>query len=393
MVKVTVARSFLITGLFFLACAVPAFAQEGQVLTELENQVSSAAKGWETTIMEAAKSLFWILATIEIGIAAVWLAIQSASLDSWFAELVRRIMFIGFFAFVLTQGPTFARAVVDSLFQIGAGGGSASPAEVFDAGIRVASQMSLQAQFGVFEDNALAIAAVLAMGIVVISFSLVAAIFVSVMVEMYVGLLAGMIMLGLGGSSFTKDFAIRYLVYAFGVGMKLMALVMIAKIGSNVLLGLAQAPTASSDQFVTTLAIAGISVVVFIIAMYVPNIIQGVVQGASVSGGMEAIRHGGQAASFAAGAGFLAAGAAGAGFAAAQAARAGGSSVAGAALRGMGASFSSGAQAAGSAAKEKAIGSPGAYAGSILGLANAKLDEQRGGHGGPKPPPERNDKP
>ncbi|MBX4892927.1 MULTISPECIES: P-type conjugative transfer protein TrbL [Rhizobium] len=393
MVKVAVARSFLITGLFCLAYAVPAFAQEGQVLTELENQVSSAAKGWETTIMEAAKSLFWILATIEIGIAAVWLAIQSASLDSWFAELVRRIMFIGFFAFVLTQGPTFARAVVDSLFQIGAGGGSASPAEVFDAGIRVASQMSEQAQFGVFEDNALAIAAVLAMGIVVICFSLVAAIFVSVMVEMYVGLLAGMIMLGLGGSSFTKDFAIRYLVYAFGVGMKLMALVMIAKIGSNVLLGLAQAPTASSDQFVTTLAIAGISVVVLIIAMYVPNIIQGVVQGASVSGGMEAIRHGGQAASFAAGAGFLAAGAAGAGFAVAQAARAGGSSVAGAALRGMGASFSSGAQAAGSAAKEKAIGSPGAYAGSILGLANGKLDEQRGGHSGPKPPPERNDKP
>ncbi|MGO8484923.1 type IV secretion system protein, partial [Rhizobium leguminosarum] len=77
-------------------------------------------------------SRLWILATIEIGIAAVWLAIQSASLDRWFAELVRRIMFIGFFAFVLRQGPTFARAVVDSIFQIGAGAGSASPAEVFD---------------------------------------------------------------------------------------------------------------------------------------------------------------------------------------------------------------------------------------------------------------------
>lgn len=392
MVKSNFERPFLIAGLACLACAAPALAQEGQVLTELENQVSAAAKGWETTIMDAAKSLFWILATIEVGIAAVWLAVQAASLDSWFAELVRRIMFIGFFAFVLTQGPTFARAVIDSLFQIGSGGGSASPAEIFDAGIRVASQMSQQAKFGVFEDNALAIAAILAMGVVVICFSLVAAIFVSVMVEMYVGLLAGMIMLGLGGSSYTKDFAIRYLIYAFGVGMKLMALVMIAKIGSQVLLGLANAPTASSDRFVTTLSIAGISVVVFIIAMYVPSILQGVVQGASVSGGMETIRHGGQAASFATGAGFLAAGAAGAGFAAAQAARAAGSSVAGAALHGIGVGFGSGAQAAGSAAKEKAIGSPGAYAGSILGLANAKLDEQRGGHGAPKPPPERNDR-
>lgn len=376
-----------------LAFVAPAYAQEGQVLTELENQVVAAARGWETTIMDAARSLFWILAAIEIGICAVWLALQAASLDSWFAELVRRIMFVGFFAFVLDQGPTFARAVVDSLFQIGAGGGSASPAEVFDAGIRVASQMSQQAKFGLFEDNALAIAAVLAMGVVVICFSLVAAIFVSVMVEMYVGLLAGMIMLGLGGSTFTKDFAVRYLVYAFSVGMKLMALVMIAKIGSNVLLGLAQAPTATSDQFITTLAIAGISVVVFIVAIYVPNIIQGVVQGASVTGGMETIRHGSQAASFAAGAASLAAGAVGASAAAAQSARAAGSSAVGAALRGMGAGLSSGAKAVGSAAKEKAIGSPGAYAGSLLGLANAKLDQSRSGYSGPKPPPERNDTP
>jgi type IV secretion system protein TrbL len=377
---------------FAAVAAQPALAQEGSVLTSLQSQITTAAKGWETTVMDAARSLFWILATIEIGIAAVWLAIQSASLDSWFAELVRRILFVGFFAFVLAQGPTFAKAVVDSLFQIGAGGGTASPADVFNAGLAVATKMSEKVQFGLFEDNALAISAAFAMVVTVIAFSLVAAIFVSVMVEMYIGLLAGMIMLGLGGSSFTKDFAIRYLVYAFSVGMKLMALVMISRIGSEVLIGLANQPDIG-DQFQTALAIAGIAVVVFIIAMYVPNIMQGVVQGASVSGGMEAIRHGGQAASFAAGAGFLAAGAAGAGFAAAQAARAGGSSAAGAALRGVGASFSSGAQAAGSAAKEKAIGSPGAYAGSILGLANAKLDEQRGGHSGPKPPPERNDKP
>ncbi|WVT78176.1 P-type conjugative transfer protein TrbL (plasmid) [Sinorhizobium chiapasense] len=367
-----------------------ALAQEGSVLTSLQSQITTAAKGWETTVMDAAKSLFWILATIEVGIAAVWLALQAASLDSWFAELVRRIMFVGFFAFVLAQGPTFAKAVVDSLFQIGAGGGTASPADVFNAGLAVATKMSEKIQFGLFEDNALAISAAFAMVVVVISFSLVAAIFVSVMVEMYLGLLAGMIMLGLGGSSYTKDFAIRYLVYAFSVGMKLMALVMISRIGSEVLIGLANEPQVG-DQFQTALAIAGIAVVVFIIAIYVPNIIQGVVQGASVTGGMETIRHGGQAASFGAGAGFLAAGGVSAGFAAGQSARAAGSSLAGAALRGFGAGIGSASSAVGSAAKEKAIGSPGAYAGSILGLANAKLDESRGGHSGHQPPPERKD--
>ena len=378
--------AFTVIGIVLLA-STPVLAQQGSVLTTLENQVVTAARGWQTTVMNAARSLFWILAGIEVAIAAVWLAINTASLDSWFGELVRRIMFIGLFAFILDQGPSFAKAIVDSLFQIGASGGSASPANIFDAGIRVASKMSEQAKFGLFEDNALAIAAVFAMVVVVVCFSLVAAIFVAVLVEMYVGLLAGMIMLGLGGSSFTKDFAVRYLIYAFSVGMKLMALVMIARIGSEVLLGLADSPTGKSEQFVTTLAIAGIAVVVFIIAMYVPAILQGVVQGASVAGGMEAIRHGGQAATFAAGGAFLGASAAASGAATASAARAGGSSMTAAALRGMAAGIGNAGWAAGSAAKEKAIASPGAHAGSLLGLANAKLDQSRP-PGKPAPSPQ-----
>ncbi len=158
-----------------LIASSPALAADGSVLTTLENQVVAAAKGWETTIMDAARSLFWILAGIEIGIAAVWLALQAASLDAWFAELVRRIMFVGFFAFVLDRGPALAKAIVDSLFQIGAGGGSASPANVFNAGLTVASKMSEKISFGLFQDNALALAAALAMIVSVIAFSLVAA--------------------------------------------------------------------------------------------------------------------------------------------------------------------------------------------------------------------------
>lgn len=360
-----------------MLASAPALAQEGSVLTTLENEVVTAAKGWEATVMDAARSLFWILASIEVAIAAVWLALQTASLESWFAELVRRILFIGFFAFILDQGPSFAKAVVDSLFQIGADGGSASPANIFDAGILVASKMSKQAKFGLFEDNALAIAAVFAMIVVVVCFSLVAAIFVAVMVEMYVGLLAGMIMLGLGGSSYTKDFAVRYLVYAFSVGMKLMALVMIARIGSDVLLGLAETPIGESEQFITTLATAGISVVIFIIAIYVPAIIQGVVQGVSVSGGMETIKHGGQSASAALGVAALAYGGARAGASSYSDARQSGSSFGSAAVKGAFSGMGSAGGAFAAAAKDQAIGAPGSYGTSTLGLANAKLDANR----------------
>jgi type IV secretion system protein TrbL len=361
-----------------LLTASPALAQDGSVLTTLENQVVTAAKGWEDTISNAARSLFWILAGIEVGIAAVWLALQAASLEAWFAELVRRIMFIGFFALVLDRGPALAKAIVDSLFQIGAGGGSASPANVFNAGLTVASKMSEKINFGLFQDNALALSAALAMIVSVIAFSLVAAIFISVLVEMYVGLLAGMILLGLGGSSYTKDFAVRYLIYAFSVGMKLMALVMIARIGSEVLIGMAN-DASVGDQYQTALAIAGIAVVVFVISMYVPNIIQGVVQGASVTGGMETIRHGSQAANFAigtaVGTGSLAWGGAKAGAAAYSDARNSGSSMASATLKGMASGGAAAAGAVASAARDQAMGGRGTYGTSTLGLANAKLDE------------------
>ena len=377
-------RLILFVAVATLIQAQPSLAQDGSLLTNLENEIASASQGWESTVMQAARSLFWILAGIELAIAAVWLAISSASLDTWFAELVRRILFIGLFVFILEQGPGFARAVVDSLFQIGAGGGSASPANVFNAGLQVASEMSEKARFGLFEDNALAIAAVFAMVIVVISFSLVAAIFVAVMAEMYVGLLAGMIMLGLGGSSFTKDFAVRYLVYAFSVGMKLMALVMIARIGSEVLINLANNSSSAADDFLPSRAIGGISVVVFVIAMYVPNIVQGVVQGVSVTGGMEAIRHGGQAASFAAGGAALARGGARAGAAAYSDARAAGSGFGAAALKGMTSGVGAASGAVASAARDKSIGVPGTWGASTLGLANAKLDQSLG-RAGPRP--------
>lgn len=361
------------------AASEPAVAQSfNNVVDTIQTRITDTAKSWEATILQAATSLFWLLALIEVGICAIWLAINSATLEAWFGELVRRIMFIGFFLFVLTTGPQLAKDVVNSLFQIGGGSGSVSPADVFDAGLRVGASLSEKISFGLFEDNALATAAVFSMMVVVICFGLVAAIFIAVITEMYVGLLAGMIMLGFGGTSFTKDFAIRYLIYAFSVGMKLMALVMIASIGSDVLIGIAEDPTTEESAYATT-AIAGIAVIIFMVAMYVPNIVQGVVQGVSVTGGMESIRHGGQATSATLGAGTLAYGGARAGASAYSAARQSGASFGSAAVKGVFSGVGSAGGALASAAKDQAIGAPGSYGTSTLGLANAKLDGGRAG--------------
>lgn len=111
-----------------------------------------------------------ILAGIEIGIAAVWLAIQAASIEAWFAELVRRIMFIGFFAFALSEGPSFAKAVVDSLYQIGGGSTSLAGECLQCRSDRCCGHVG-ENFLRVFQDNALALSASLAMIVSVIAFS------------------------------------------------------------------------------------------------------------------------------------------------------------------------------------------------------------------------------
>jgi len=94
---------------------------------------------------------------------------------------------------------------------------------------------------------------------------------------------------------------------------------------------------------------------------------------------MEAIRHGGQAASMAAGGAALAWGGARAGASAYSGARAEGSSFGAAALKGMASGIGAASGAVASAAKDKAIGTPGTWGASTLGLANAKLDAKQSG--------------
>ena len=339
------------------------WAADGGAVSNLENQISAAAKSWQTTITDAARRLFWLLAFIEIGIAAVWLALQSSSMDSWIAEIVRRIMFVGFFLFVLEQGPALAKAIVESLMKIGSQGGSASAADMFNLGLTVGSNVASKAKFGLWDgDIALGLALVLSAVVVIFVFAIIAAMLVAAMAEMYIGLVLGMIMLGLGGSSFTKDWAVRYLVYAFSIGMKLMALVMIAFIGQTVLQGFVK--TAATD-FLMALSVAAVAVVLLAIAWHVPQIIGGVVQGASVSNGMEVIRAAGHAGSFAAAA---LGGAVGAGAVVRSA-----SNAASAQGGGFGAAAMAALRAVGSAAADKAMHAPGARASGTLGLANEKL--------------------
>ena len=220
------------------------------------------------------------------------------TLETWFAELVRRIMFIGFFLFVLDAGAG-----------LGEGRCRQPVSDRLRLAVRLARRrLRCRHRSRIRHDGtgtvrpsgrqALAIVVgVCDVVVVVIASGLVAAIFLAVMLEMYVGLLAGMILLGFGGSSYTKDFAIRYLVYAFSVGMKIMVLVMIAPSAPK-FCSASRTLRHRREFYRSRLRSPAFRRRLHHLDV-LPPMIQGVIQGVSVTSGMEAIRSG-AATSFAA---------------------------------------------------------------------------------------------
>ncbi len=345
-----------------------AYADGTAAFSALKNQIVSVSMAWQTKIMTAARSLFWLLATIQILVRGIFLALGRSDIQAWYAEVIRTILYIGFFAFVLEQGPDIARLIVGSLSTIG-GANTVSPADVFNTGISTASDLWANISFGL--NVSLLVATVAACFLIIISFSLISASFIIILVESYVGIFIGMILLGFGGLSFTKDFTLRYLMYALSIGLKLMALAIVSKVGADVIVSVAKEAAVNND-IGTILMAAGISLIVFQMAKEVPSIVSGLLQGVSISssGGVSAMTGAALGAGSAVvGTAALSSGA----IKAASQARDAGSSLTGSVVQGM----KSAAGAWGSAAANKMMGTPGSKSASTLGLANAKLNNTK----------------
>ena len=70
--------------------------------------------------------------------------------------------------------------------------------------------------------------------VIVVCFALIAAMMIVTLVEMYIVSYAGIILLGFGGSSFTKDYAVKYLTYAVSVGIKIMMMTLVVSVGQSI---------------------------------------------------------------------------------------------------------------------------------------------------------------
>ncbi|EPK5467362.1 P-type conjugative transfer protein TrbL [Acinetobacter baumannii] len=273
----------LIVTALFLIHSNTAMAMGVGVVDDMIQKFADASKNWEGPLLDIAMRLFWLLATIQFAWAMIGLAFKASDFNTWISTIVTQIMFIGFMSWILMNFSSFAGYVIDS-FRKAAGQASGqnlfSPSDFFVKAWKLVGD--IYDQTSVLEPgNSLGL--IIAGIIIMICFALICAFMVVTLVEMYIVISASVILMGFGGTQWTKDYAIRALQYAVSVGAKLFVLQLIAGLGATLMDDWIS--SADTQDFENIVGMIGCAIILLALTKMIPDIVQGIINGTSIAQG------------------------------------------------------------------------------------------------------------
>lgn len=282
------AASYLAAPLLLLiamdaSAAIDSVGLMDDVLRKFKDNASS----WAGIFESAATRLFWTLATISMVWTFGMMALRKADLGEFFAEFVRFTIFTGFFWWALDNGPAFAASIIDSLKKLGgdasALGGFAdnfSPSSIVDIGFICLGKAFASVSGWSPIDSFIGV--VLALGVLILM-TLIAVNMLLLLVSAWILAYAGIFFLGFGGSKWTSDMAINYYKTVLGIAAQIMAMLLIVGIGKNIIFEYYD-NMEEGVQFMEMAVILVVAVVLFVLTNKVPQLISGIITGASVGG-------------------------------------------------------------------------------------------------------------
>ena len=246
-----------------------AYAQSAQVLDTLVDSFQTQSKQWEGAIKQAAISLFWILAAIEFSVSAIFLALQGAGAQTFAAET--RQAHPGYRHLLLhpRQRKFYLQRHCREPEAVGVQRWWSEERPLGDFQLRLEYlPENLERSFPL-EDAGKAIVLCIAAFIIIVCFALIAAMMIVTLVEVAIVSYAGIILLGFGGSSFTKDYAVKYVTYAVSVGIKIMMMTLVVSVGQSIMI--AQAQNFKGDNINEIIVVIGVAVVFLAVTKALPS--------------------------------------------------------------------------------------------------------------------------
>ncbi|NOU12319.1 MAG: P-type conjugative transfer protein TrbL [Nitrospira sp.] len=208
-----------------------AINSSGLLDTALQNFQTSAA-GWATYITARASWLFWTLAVISLTWTMGQLVLRRADIGEFLGEFLSFTVMTGFFGWLLTNGPTFAMQIINSMRQLA---GSASglgpnvyPSTLVDIGFQLLDRVVTQSSVWAPVQSMVCF---LASFVILLVVALIAINMLVLLVSGWILAYAGIFFLGFGGSRWTSDMAINYYRTVLSLGAQLAGMVLVVGIG------------------------------------------------------------------------------------------------------------------------------------------------------------------
>lgn len=274
----------LLLWLAIFALDAHAAIDSSDVMDSVLTRYQAAVTGWAGVITNSATWLFWTLVVISMVWTFGMLALRKADIGDFFAEFVRFTIFTGFFWWLLTNGPAFASSIMTSLRQLGGNatglGSTLSPSGVVDVGFAIFDKVIDRSSLWSPVNSAIGI---IIAAVILVILALVSVNMLVLLVSGWILAYAGVFFLGFGGSRWTSDMAINYYKTVLSVAAQLFVMVLIVGIGKTFL----------DDYYnrmneIITLKEMGVMLIVSVILLMLvnklPNLIAGIITGASVGG-------------------------------------------------------------------------------------------------------------
>jgi type IV secretion system protein TrbL len=249
------AQLFLLAGVILVASAatgVHAQATSTNAPTSILDEYKGLETQWISKLLGAAQRLFALLAGIEVVWSFTLLALERADFQLLTAAIIRKIMWVGIFYAVLLYGVTpdgggWIPSIISSFQLLGQNAsavGPLGPSAIVGFGVNTSVDLlSAASDAGFLTDMGTALTLVFCAVVIFIAYVAVAIQFVVALVESYLVIGAGVIVLGFGGSRWTAPYLERYLAYAVAVGLKILILYLLVGAGMTLSQGWAQVAT------------------------------------------------------------------------------------------------------------------------------------------------------
>lgn len=276
-------KFYVIVALAMMALSGLSYAQEATsgfaVLDKIDNAFKPFQTTWYNAIKGYAVDLFWKLALLDFLWTTISWVMEKQELPDLLHGLARKIFTLGFFFALLQFSGEWIPAIIDSLRSIGENVGNvkATPDGILFKGFEVATGMfKLINKLGVSEKLALAIPVAMLAVVIFLAYAFVAATLLITLIESYIAIGAGVILLGFGGSRWTTEFATKYLQFAFGTGMKLMVIYLVVGAGQTIVNGM---QIDSNNLVQSMFVMLGTVFVYAYLVIQIPGIVSGMMSG------------------------------------------------------------------------------------------------------------------